>query len=188
VGWPGSVADGRVFANSYLRANLDELLGPLPSTPIATKVSPTSETQYDDIPAFILADSAYTSRRHIVPTFKNFECTRNRDIAKLNAKLASIRYCVENAFGICKGRFRLLNRALECAKDDIAKAVYLITAIFILHNFLIDENDNTLIEPEPDAVDEASNNGGNDDDNDLEFGGMPTREILLRHMYWRNYR
>ena len=86
-----------------------------------------------------------------MPTFKNNECNRNRDIKKLNVKLAGICYCVENAFDICKGRFRLLNRVIECVKQDIIHASFLITPIFVLRNFLIDENDDTPIEDIPSA-------------------------------------
>jgi hypothetical protein len=98
------VGDGRVFANSFLKSNLEQLLSRLPSTPVATRMSSTSrETQHENVPAFILADSAYPSTSRIVPTFKNNESNRDRDIKKLNTKLAGIRYYVENAFGICKG-------------------------------------------------------------------------------------
>jgi hypothetical protein len=194
VGWPGSVGDGRVFSNSFLKSNLERLLSNLPSTPVATRTSSTSrETQHENVPAFILADSAYPSTSRVVPTFKNNECNRDRDIRKLNTKLASVRYCVENAFGICKGRFRLLNRALECAKEDIVRASYLVTAIFVLHNFLIDERDDTPIDAvDHEAVDDGSNDLVNGGDGDLNgenenTGGLPTRNILLRHMYWLNH-
>ena len=156
VGWPGSVADGCVFANSFIKANLKRFLSHLPSVPVATKATDISKTQYEAVPAYILADSAYCSTSHLVPTFKNTECSRCRIIKKLNAKLASIRYCIENAFGICKGRFRLLNHSLECAKEDIVQASFLITAIFILHNFLIEENDDTPIEVDQHSIVDAN--------------------------------
>ena len=191
VGWPGSVGDGRVFSNSFLKANLEKLLSNLPPIPVATHTSSTSrETQHENVPPFILADSAYPSATRIVPTFKNNECNHNRDIKKLNAKLAGIRYCVENAFGICKRRFRLFNRAMECAKEDVIRTSFLITAIFVLHNFLIDESDDTPIDAESETVDDANLNEDDEegDDNLNEHSGMPTRDILLRHIYWLNNR
>ena len=189
MGWPGSVADGRVFANSYLKANLEHLLSPIPSCPVFTKASSTArETQQENVPSFILADSAYPSTSRVVPTFKNHECD-SRDVSKLNRKLSSVRYIVEQAFGICKGRFRILNRPLECAKDDVVRASYLITAILVVHNFLIDEEDDTPIE----IIDEDDNslNGDAsflDSEHGEEFEGTKTRDILLRHSYWRHYR
>src|SRR5947207_972703 len=174
----------------FLKANLEKLLNNLPSIPVATRMSSTSrETQQENIPAFILVDSAYPSTSRIVPTFKNNECNRNRDIKKLNAKLAGIRYYLENAFGICKGRFRLLNRAIECAKQDVIRASFLITAIFVLHNFLIDENDDTPIDAEPDAVDDANLNeyvSDDDEGDDNEHECTRTRDMLLRHIYCLN--
>jgi hypothetical protein len=184
------VADGRIFANSALKRNLERLLNNLPTSRILTRASNTSqETQHEDVPAFILADSAYPNRSRIVTTFRNTDCHRDRDIRRLNAKLAGIRYCVENAFGICKARFRLLNRPLESAKEGIKWPVYLITAICIIHNFLINEGDELLEEENVQAKDPNQEDGDGEDDVyevDEEEGQRPTREILLRHMYWLN--
>jgi DDE superfamily endonuclease len=197
VGWLGSVVDGRVFANSYLKKNLEQLLGNLHSTPVPTRLSSTShDTRYEDVPAFILGDSAYPSRTRVVPTFRNCECNRSRHVKELNAKLAGIRYSVENVFGILKVRFRLLNRPLECAKEHIVRTSYLITAIFVVHNFLIDGGDEfeaTCAELEAighpvdlnhdgDGAEDLPRAEGSDD------GGPPTRDVLLRHMYWKNSR
>jgi hypothetical protein len=85
-----------VFANSFLKSNLEQLLGDIPSILVATRASTTShETQYENVPAFILTDPAYPSTSRVVPTFKNTECNGDRYIKKLSAKLAGIRYCVE---------------------------------------------------------------------------------------------
>jgi hypothetical protein len=76
---------------------------------------------------------------------------------------------------VLKGRFRLLNRNLECATNDVKRATTLITAIFTLHNFLIDEQDPICIEPIFRAVTE--------DEDDLEEegnNGTKTRDIPWR--------
>jgi hypothetical protein len=201
VGWPGSVADGRVFANSYLQKNLEKLLANLQPTRVPTRLSSTSDdTQHEDVPAFILGDSAYPSRTRIVPTFRNCDCNRSRDVGALNVKLAGIRYYIENAFGILKARFRLLNRALECSREHIIRASYLITAIFVMHNFLIDGGDiyeatRAELEAVGHSPDSINVNGDGDGDGDGRFagaeddlennGGAPTRDILLRHTYWK---
>lgn len=205
VGWPGSVADGRVFANSYLKKNLEQLLGSLRSTSIPTRPSSTSRnTQHEDVPAFILGDSAYPSRGRIVPTFRNCECKRSLHVKQLNIRLAGIRYYIENAFGILKARFRLLNRDLECAREDIVRTSYLITAIFVVHNFLIDGGDvfeATRAELESvghfvrlNGNGDGDGDGDEDEDGDGRFVGAEggedddgprTRDILLRHMYWK---
>jgi hypothetical protein len=45
VGWPGSVADGRVWSNSSLKKRLSSLLSDVPATFITTKASDTSIIQ-----------------------------------------------------------------------------------------------------------------------------------------------
>ena len=131
------------------------------------------------MPAFILVDSAYPSTSRTVPMFKTTECRNSASIKRLNEKLNSIRYCIEQAFGICKGRFRLFTRPLECAKDDVTQPTQLIIAIFTLYNFLVDEEDvedEEVEEVEVDrteTVDEANEIGDEQD--------FSTRDILLRY-------
>lgn len=183
VGWPGSVADGRVWANSSVNRNLETLLNQIPATQVPTKADDASATTYESVPAFILADSAYPSTSRVVPTFKISECSRCPLTKRLNRKLAAARYSVENAFGICKGRFRIFNRPLECAARDLKRTMFLILAVFTLHNFLLQEQDNTIIEP----VFRGENERFNDEEERPVEGNErnDTRDILLRHMRWR---
>ena len=185
VGWPGSVADGRVWSNSALKTDIDKFLGPLASTPIIT-INDAGETINELVPAFILADSAYPNTPRMVTTFKNTECTRCPIIKQLNAKLAGARYYVENAFGICKGRFRILSRPLECATEDITRAITLIVAVCTLHNFLLDVRDDTDIIADLRPVEESFETSVDADgvgaiEQDLSGS---TRGILLRYMRW----
>ena len=79
---------------------------------------------------------------------------------------------------------QLLNHAIKYVKQDVIHASFLITAIFVLHNFLIDENDDTPIDAESEVVDDANLNEKNDDENDdNKHENMSTRDILLRHIY-----
>jgi hypothetical protein len=43
--------------------------------------------------------------------------------------------------GIIKGRFQIFQRPLQCAAQDVRFAVLLISACFVLRNFLIDMRD-----------------------------------------------
>lgn len=183
VGWPGSVADGRIWTTSSLYRRLDELFNNLPSTSIPTLASDTSEIQHELVPAYILADSTYPSTARMVPTFRNTDCDRCQLTKQLNFKLASIRYCIENAFGICKGRFRILDRLLEYAKENIKRSVYLILAIFTLHNFLINIQDDTVIEL-ADVEMEFGVEGYENAIQNENDENMDTKSILLRHMRW----
>ena len=98
-----------------LKANLITYLTNIPPIPVATRHPDNGQMHYEHIPAFILGDSTYPNTAHTVSTFKTTKCGQDRIIRKLNQKLSSIRYCIEQAFGICKGRFRLLQRSLEYA-------------------------------------------------------------------------
>lgn len=118
-----------------------EWLSKLPSKKLSTGFA-NGVTIDEEIPPFILADSMYPNSKHLVTTFKTTEC-RDPIIAKLNKKLGGARYHVENAFGILKGRFQIFQRPLQCAKEDLEFAVTLMTACFVLHNFLIDIKDDS---------------------------------------------
>lgn len=186
VGWPGSVADGRVWANSALKANIENFLNPLPAIPIAT-INEAGETINELVPAFLLGDSAYPNNARIVTTFKNTDCARCSIIKHLNQKLAGARYYVENAFGICKDRFRILNHPLEYATKNITRAITLIAAVCILHNFLIDVRDEMDIIPNPRSEKEifiTREDGDVIDQQDVDVIDIATRDILLRYIHW----
>lgn len=139
---------------------------------------------YEEIPAFILADSAYPNSKHLVTTFKVTE-TADPIINTLNKKLGGAWYHIENAFGILKGRFRIFQSPLECAGEDIRFAITLISAIFVLHNFLIDIQD-----PMRDwqaELEENTDLGDGDVDSDEVVQNLDTttRKALIRYMQWR---
>src|SRR5204863_7893646 len=98
VGWPSSVADGRVWSTSALKGSLESLLVNIPSVPVATRCQNSDEIQYEHVSAFILVDSEYPSTSRTVPTFKTTECRNSASIKRLNEKLSSIRYYIEQAF------------------------------------------------------------------------------------------
>ena len=72
---------------------------------------------------------------------------------------------------------------MECAKEDVIP--FLITAIFVLHNFLIEESDDTPIDAESKTMDDANLNEENYDDesDNNEHEDISTRNILLRYIY-----
>ena len=136
IGWPGSVADSRIFNNSYLSHNYEGALAELGTTPLAT-----GEDVEENIPAFILGDSAYRNSQHLVTIYKVSECNTDSSVRHLNFRLSKAQYHVENAFGLLKGRFQIFEKSLRCAAEDLPFALHLIASICILHNFLIDVQD-----------------------------------------------
>jgi len=194
IGWPGSVADSRIFDNSYLSHNYEGALAELGTTPLAT-----GEDVEENIPAFILGDSAYRNSRHLVTTYKVSECDADGSVRHLNFRLSKARYHVENAFGLLKGRFQIFEKPLRCAAEDLPFALHLIASICILHNFLIDVQDQVHEEEIPmQEIEEQLQNGGDGEDgedgkDDIDENingerglaeGEVTRQALLRHIRW----
>jgi len=181
VGWPGSVGDNRVFKNSRFNNALNAWLEEFPKGVLSTG-EVEAVTIEEEVPAFILTDSAYANSKHLVTTFKTNECS-NFVIAELNKRLGGARYRVENAFGILKGRFQIFQCPLACASENIEFAILLIGGCFVLHNFLIDVKDDSG-DWAVDISDEQ-NEGGIQEDPDAEpLRPVTTREILIRHMKW----
>jgi hypothetical protein len=184
VGWPGSVGDSRIFKTSRLNTMYVNWLSQFRMSRLVTGEFDNGAPIYEEIPAFILADSAYPNSKHLVTTFKVTEMA-DPVINALNKKLGGARYHIENAFGILKGWFRIFQSPLECAGEDIRFAITLISAIFVLHNFLIDIQD-----PMRDwqaELEENTDLGDGDVDSDEVVQNLDTttRKALIRYMQWR---
>jgi hypothetical protein len=182
IGWPGSVGDCRIFENSYLNGKYEEELAKLGTTTLTT-----GEDTNEEIPAFILGDSAYRNSRHMVTTYKVTECNADRSIRHLNFELSRARYQVENAFGLLKGRFQVFEKPLRSAGEDLPFSVRLIASICVIHNFLIDVRDTV---PAADILQAVAERNGDvaEDDVDEEIGGGneegATREAFVRRSRW----
>ena len=123
VGWPGSVHDARVFANSglYRRGQTKSLfpswtetLGP------GNKEVPLV---YLGDPAYPLLDwlmKAFPDTGHLTPEQRYF-----------NYRLSSARVIVEHAYGKLKDRWRCLLKRLDI---DVADVPELVLACCVLHN------------------------------------------------------
>src|SRR5436309_14737178 len=64
IGWPGSVGDCRIFKNSYLNGKYEEL-AKLGMAPLMM-----GKDINEEIPVFILGNSAYRNSCHMVTTYK----------------------------------------------------------------------------------------------------------------------
>ncbi|KAB0804448.1 hypothetical protein PPYR_01418 [Photinus pyralis] len=90
---------------------------------------------------FLLGDSAYPCLNWIVPPFKdNGNLTVQQK--RFNYKHSSTRICVENAFGLLKGRFR---RLTHFENLDMHLIVKCIMACCVLHNLCLKEGDDCEI-------------------------------------------
>jgi hypothetical protein len=174
-----------VFRNSRLSDIYEEWLSAFPAKRLPTGETRNGTLIQEEVPAFILADSAYANSKHLVTTFKLCETHGDGAIEALNKRLGGARYHVENAFGIMKGRFQLFQRALQCASENIEFGIMLISSLFVLHNFLIDVADAS--DEWWDIADDENDDGDIEGailDDPRYHESRKTRDILIRHMRW----
>ena len=119
VGWPGSVHDARVLANSTLYRNCES--GMLPHWP--RTIGNTT------VPLLILGDPAYPLKSWLMKPFSDTGLTARQ--RKFNYQLSRARVVVENAFGRLKGRWRSLMKRND---NNIKFVPKLVTACCVLHN------------------------------------------------------
>ena len=128
VGWPGSVHDARVLANSslYRQAEHKRIL-------CAEAVT----HQGVDIPVFLIGDSAYPLSSWLMKPFAhNSSLTSSQ--RSFNYHLSRARIVVENSFGRLKARWRRLMKRNDM---DIENVPCMVTACCILHNMCVIHGD-----------------------------------------------
>lgn len=127
VGFPGSTHDARVFRNSDLGKKIDE----------------TPEALFP-MDSHLLGDCAYKNTTYMLTPFRD-----NGHLSQMqrhyNFKLSSTRVAIEQAFGLLKGRFRILKYVNIYSTKRIPA---LILACCVLHNICLQQND--FFEEDPD--------------------------------------
>ena len=121
VGWPGSVHDARVLANSslYKRAEEKHIL-----------CGETVTHRGVDIPIFLVGDSAYPLSTWLMKPFvHNSNLTSSQ--RSFNYYLSRARIVVENGFGRLKARWRRLMKRNDMNIENIP---CIVTTCCILHN------------------------------------------------------
>jgi len=187
VGWPGSCGDARVFHNSYLGGIHREYLQSLGiNEKLVTGEDADGNQTFEEIHGFILGDSGYANTESFVTTYEVNQYQRNAVVRSLNERLSAARSRVENAFGILKKRFALLQRPLASASKGMPFTIQLIASLFVLHNFLIDCRD----EWEMPSLPVTAKMGALLEDSEVVFteamvqGSDRTRDVLLRHIHY----
>lgn len=121
VGWPGSVHDARVFANSELYAQ---------ATSNVILQGDSRQILGHDVPPFLIGDSAYPLLPWLLKPFAdNIALTPEQK--HFNYRLSRARIVVENAFGRLKARWRRLLKQNDMAVKNVPN---LVTACCVLHN------------------------------------------------------
>jgi hypothetical protein len=122
----GSTHDAKAFGQSYLRANLVSRFDP-------------------KFPLALLGDEGYGCEDVLLTPVRQrqLDAERNEDLKekmkKYNHLHRSTRVKVEHGFGIIKKRFPVLLYQIRCRKIENVQS--LISAAFVIHNFLIDINE-----------------------------------------------
>ena len=121
VGWPGSVHDARVFANSaiYAQVKAKQILQ-----------GDVRKICGQDVPPFLIGDSAYPLLPWLLKPFQEHE-SLTVEQKHFNYRLSRARIVVENAFGRLKARWR---RLLKQNEMEIRNVPNVVTACCILHN------------------------------------------------------
>lgn len=120
-GWPGSVHDARVLANSsvFQKANSGEILEGNTVTMLG-----------QEIPVFLVADSAYPLSTWLMKPFPHNTALSTAQ-RTFNYRLSRARIVSENAFGRLKARWRRLLKQNDMAIPNIPDVII---ACCILHN------------------------------------------------------
>ena len=119
--------DARVFKNSLVKKQL--VNGAIPN--IHKELVPRSTP----VPALLIGDPAYPLLPNIMNEFTN--CTDEKQL-RFNTLLRSVRNQIECSYGRLKGRWRILNRAIDV---DLDLAINMIYSCFVLHNFCENNNE-----------------------------------------------
>jgi len=116
AGFPGSVHDQRVLANSKLGTMIENS---------STHFFPSSHYH-------IVGDSAFQLHHNLMVPYKDTGSLTVKEL-NFNRKLSQTRRVIENAFGFLKGRFRRLKH-MECKLSRVPNNII---ACCVLHNLTV---------------------------------------------------
>ena len=156
TGYPGSLHEARVLRLSQLFDTAENDL-------ILTE--PTVDVNGTIIHPLIVGDSAYLLKPWLLCPFKD-NGALNREQKKFNEELSKARIVSEHAYGLTKGRWRVLQKWLD---EDSNRIPDTIIACCILHNICIIRGDHYEID-----------NDDDDDDDDCNGIDPHTTDVLTR--------
>ena len=128
IGDSGRQSDAGVFSSGNIGYVINENLLNLPQ--------PRFFNGYDKAkhPFVFVGDEAFPLKTNLVKPYARNVLNDKKRI--FNYRLSRARRVIENTFGICASRFRILRRAMIGKVEHVTEAT---KAIIALHNFLIDD-------------------------------------------------
>lgn len=131
VGVPGSVHDSTLLQSSPIFSEI-ESGHILPNNVL-------SLPGYGEVPLAMVGDSAFPARSWLLKAYP--DTTKNKKEKYFNVKLRSARVVSEHAYGILKGRWRILYKKMECRRRNVTAVIM---ACIALHNLCIKWHDHCL--------------------------------------------
>ena len=147
TGYPGSIHDARVLRLSQVSqmAENEDVLA-----------EPTIEIKGTDLRPLIVGDSAYPLKTWLICPFR-YNGVLTPEQRRFNRELSRGRVVIEQAFGLMKGRWRVLMKRLD---EDTERVPSTILACCILHNICTMRNDVFDAEFEEEAREDEEYYGG----------------------------
>ncbi len=136
VGWPGRVHDARVLANSSVFTQGEA------GTLFSKRMMPLNDV---NMPIVLLGDPAYPLRPWLLKPFSDTGRLSQKETT-FNYRLSRARMTIENTFGRCKARWRILLRRTDVDTDRVTNVIL---ACFTLNN--ICETHKEAFDPEWDV-------------------------------------
>ena len=133
-----------------------------------------NSAQRGKIRPLLVGDSAYPLSVWLMKPFKQTRTLSERQL-RFNSALSQARVVIEQAYGILKGRWRCLYKAME---EKTSRVAITILACCVLHNICIDVGD-------PSPIDILG-----DDDNDMDQslnGDVSPMRLMLEKKLWTIY-
>ena len=106
-------------------------------------------------PFEFIGDEAFPLRTYLLRPYPRRRVQNNEAASYFNYRLSRARMTVECAFGISSAKFRILLKSIETSVEN---AVHIVKAICILHNAIIDMEEDPSIDVSKDNVTEGNNN------------------------------
>ena len=164
TGFPGSIHDARILRLSKLHREVGQgnwLNGP------------SKQIGACEVGPLLVGDSAYPLSKWLMKPFKQTR-TLTESQLRYNCAVSQARVVIEQAYGILKGRWRCLYKAME---EKISSVPLTILACCVLHNICIILGDPSTIDPvEDDDEDEDSFNG------DMQLGDSDIRDNIMQNL------